>query len=199
MLNDALRREVLAMREEDFRVRSELMALGELGGSYVTRMEEVHVRNAARLRELIAEHGWPAEDIAGQDGAEAAWLIAQHAVGDPDLQHKALSLTQTAAAEGRLPAWHAAYLEDRIAMHENRPQRYGTQWLDDPIDGLIRPWTLAEPDQVDEFRAEIGLKPLHAIPPPGPPLPTEERRRIEDIHQWWEAWFAAKGWKRQIP
>jgi hypothetical protein len=34
-------------------------------------MEAVHRRNAARLRELIALHGWPAEDIAGKDGAEA--------------------------------------------------------------------------------------------------------------------------------
>ena len=29
----------------------------------------------------------------------------------------------------------AAYLEDRIAMYERRPQRFGTQWLDDTRDG----------------------------------------------------------------
>ena len=71
------------MREEDLRVRNQLMEAGELGGPYVPRMEAVHVRNAARLRELIAVHGWPAEDIAGEDGAKAAWFIVQHSVGEP--------------------------------------------------------------------------------------------------------------------
>jgi hypothetical protein len=50
MLNDALREELIAMRAEDLRVRQELFASGELGGSYVPRMQAVHVRNAERLK-----------------------------------------------------------------------------------------------------------------------------------------------------
>ena len=92
MLKDALRRELLALREEDLRVRQELLEADELGGAYVPRMEAVHIKNAARLRELIGQHGWPAEDIAGRDGAEAAWLIAQHAIGEPEFQHQILDL-----------------------------------------------------------------------------------------------------------
>jgi hypothetical protein len=86
VVNEQLRRELLAMREEDLRVRQELLDAGQLGGPYVPRMEEVHVRNAARLRELIGQHGWPAENIAGKDGAEAAWFITQHAIGEPQFQ-----------------------------------------------------------------------------------------------------------------
>jgi hypothetical protein len=89
-------------------------------------MEAVHVKNAARLRELIERHGWPAEDIAGKDGAEAAWPNAQHAIAKPDFQRQALRLMQACAANGRVRAWHAAYPEDRIAMCEGRPQRFGT-------------------------------------------------------------------------
>jgi hypothetical protein len=77
MINQQLRQELLAMRAEDLRVREELVASGELGGAYVPRMEDVHCRNAARLRELIELHGWQAEDIAGKDGGEAAWLIVR--------------------------------------------------------------------------------------------------------------------------
>ena len=84
MVNEQLRQDLLAMRAEDGNVRQELVDSGELGGPSVPRMEEVHRKNAARLRELIALYGWPAEDIAGQDGAEAAWLIAQHAIGEPN-------------------------------------------------------------------------------------------------------------------
>jgi hypothetical protein len=196
MLNDALRRELLAMREEDLRVRQELLDANELGGAYVPRMEAVHIKNAARLRELIAHHGWPAEDIAGKDGAEAAWLIAQHAVGEPEFQHQVLSLLNACAKEKRIPAWHAAYLEDRIAMQEGRPQRFGSQWMDDPRDGRIRPWTLADPGHVNELRASVGLGPLPPIPEPGPDLPEELQKAIKENARWWQEWQARKGWRR---
>ena len=195
MIDQRLRQELVAMRAEDLRVREELVASGELGGAYVPRMEEVHMRNAARLRELIELHGWPTEDVAGKDGAEAAWFITQHAIGDPEFQRRALKLIQARIAEGRVPAWHAAYLEDRIAMYECRPQRYGTQWMDDPRDGRIRPWTLADPERVDELRAQVGLEPLHPIPEPGPELPQENREEIQQNYRWWEQWLVSKGWR----
>ena len=157
MLNEALRQELLAMRDEDLRVREELIAANELGGAYVPKMEAVHKRNASRLRDLIALHGWPSEDIAAKDGSEAAWLIAQHAIGEPELQRHVLQTLHASIAKGHVPAWQAAYLEDRIAMYEGRPQRYGTQWLDDPRDGRTRPWTLADPTNVNTLRAEVGL------------------------------------------
>jgi hypothetical protein len=193
MVNLALRQELVAMKEEDLRVRKELADAGELGGPYVPRMETVHVRNAARLRELIAEHGWPTEEIAGKDGAEAAWFITQHAIGEPDFQRSVLKLLQAAA--GKVPAWHAAYLEDRIAMQEGRPQRFGSQWMDDPRDGLIRPWKLAEPENVNSLRASVGLDPLRPIPEPGPELSDEEQRRAKENQRWWEEWLSSKGWR----
>ncbi|HXN97542.1 MAG TPA: DUF6624 domain-containing protein [Candidatus Acidoferrales bacterium] len=197
MVRDDLRQELVAMRDEDMRVREELMASGELGGPYVPRMEEVHKRNASRLRELIALHGWPAEDIAGKDGCEAAWFVAQHAVGEPKFQRDALKSLQACVAEGRVPAWHAAYLEDRIALHEGRPQRYGTQWVDDPRDGRVRPWTLADPENIDAIRAGVGLDALRPIPELGPELPAKERAEIEENLRWWLEWQASKGWRSE--
>jgi hypothetical protein len=196
MPNEPLRLELLVMRAEDQRVRQELLDANELGGHYVPRMEAVHVKNAARLRELIAQHGWPAEDLVGKDGAEAAWLIAQHAIGEPEFQRDVLRLLQSCAAENRVPKWHAAYLEDRIALYEHRPQRFGTQWLDDHRDGRIRPWTLADPTHVNELRASVGLDPLHPIPEPGPDLPSSQRADLDENHRWWQEWLASKGWPR---
>jgi hypothetical protein len=195
VVNEQLRKELLSMRDEDRRVRQELLNSGQLGGPYVSRMEEVHRKNAARLRELIKQNGWPAEDVAGKDGAEAAWYIAQHAIGEPQFQRQALKLLLDCAAEGRTARWHAAYLEDRVAMHEGRPQRFGTQWIDDSRDGRYRPWKLAEPFRVNELRAEVGLEPLQPIPEPGPELPAEKQREIEHGHRWWEDWLASKGWR----
>lgn len=184
------------MRAEDMRVRKELLESGRLGQEYVPQMEAVHVRNAARLRELIAVHGWPDEALAGKDGAEAAWFIVQHAIGEPEFQREVLRLLRECGSARSVPLWHAAYLEDRIAMHESRPQRYGTQWMDDPRDGRIRPWTLAEPDRVNELRAAVGLGPLHPIPERGPDLPAGEQRKIAEIQQWWDQWLKNKGWRR---
>lgn len=194
-LSQALRSELLAMREEDFRVRQELIDSGELGGEYAPRMERVHIKNAARLRELIEVHGWPAEDMAGQDGAEAAWLIVQHSVGEPHFQRHVLELLRACIAQGRVPAWHAAYLEDRIAMQEGRAQCYGSQWMDDTRDGRTRPWTLAEPDRVNELRASVGLGTLRPIPEPGPELPVKQQELQRQIYRWWEQFFVSKGWR----
>jgi hypothetical protein len=192
---ESLRVELLSMREEDLCVRQELLDSGELGGAYVPRMEAVHVKNAARLRTLIAVYGWPGEDIAGKDGAEAAWLVAQHAVGEPEFQRHVLTLLQASSALGRTPAWHAAYLEDRIAMHEGRAQRFGSQWVDDPRDGRTRPWKLADPEQVNELRASVGLGPLPLNPGQGPEIGEGERRQVEENQRWWEEWLKSKGWR----
>ena len=184
------------MDAEDVRVRQELLESGELGGSYVPRMEAVHIRNAARLRELIAAHGWPDDAIAGTDGAKAAWLIVQHAISEREFQRNMLGLMRACAEAKRIASWQPAYLEDRIAMYEDRPQRYGTQWIDDPVDGRLRPWSLAEPHRVNELRATVGLGPLPPIPEPGPELPLEEQRKIVENQQGWEYWLTNKGWRQ---
>lgn len=194
LLDEDLRLELVAMRDEDVRVRSELAAANELGGAYVPRMEAVHIKNAARLRELVERHGWPAEDVAGEDGAEAAWLIVQHAIGEPEFQRWALSRMQECISASRIPAWHAAYLEDRIAMYEGRPQRFGTQWIDDPRDGRARPWALADAPRVNELRASVGLPDLHPIPEPGPDLPEDRQRAAHENIRWWREWLQSKGW-----
>jgi len=195
MLDHSLRRELLSLRDDDLTLREELLAADELRGPYHPRMEATHIKNAARLRELIAEHGWPAEDLAGPDGAEAAWLIAQHSIGLPQFMRTALRLIQACIKQGRVPAWHAAFLEDRIALYEGRPQRFGTQSIDDPRDGCSRPWTIADADHVNDLRASIGLRPLPPTPPPGPDLPRETRRQNESLQKWWLAWLASRGWR----
>ena len=159
-------------------------------------MQAIHIKNAARLRQIIAEHGWPGGDLCGPDGAEAAWLIVQHSIGEPEFMRTALRLIEDGVEQGRVPAWHAAYLEDRIALYEGRAQRFGTQTIDDPRDGLSRPWTIADPDSVNGLRASVGLKPLPVIPPPGRDLPPKIRHQHESNQKWWLDWLASRGWRR---
>src|SRR6478735_4075008 len=62
-----------------------------------------------------------------------------------------------------------------------RPQHYGTQWLEDPIDGRIRPWKLAGPERVNELRAEAGLEPMHPFLSVARNCPPSSSRRSTKI------------------
>ena len=137
--NEPLRRDLLEMGRLDRVTRAELAASGDLfDAGYEPRMARVHERNAQRLRRVIEAVGWPGTDLVGPDGAEAAWTILQHAIGEPDLLRRALPLLEAAAREGRADPAHAAMLEDRIRFFEGRPQRYGTQ-LDWDAEGNLSP------------------------------------------------------------
>ena len=61
MVGEHLREELTAMREEDLRVSEELVVSGELSGTYVPRMEEVHKRTdlpQGRRQEMEQDYYW---------------------------------------------------------------------------------------------------------------------------------------------
>jgi hypothetical protein len=109
-VNEELRRELLFMRAEDLRVREELIKGTSRYDGYNPRMEEVHRRNATRLKQIIAEYGWPGRSLVSEDGAIAAWFIALHAIGDPPFQRKALELQRGALARGDVSPTGPAFL-----------------------------------------------------------------------------------------
>jgi hypothetical protein len=190
-----LREELIALAEEDQRVRDRLAAEGALSEGYNTIMEAVHQHNAARLRIIIDEHGWPGEMRFGKDGAEAAWRIAQHAIGEPAFQRRCLDLLYDAVERGEAPAWQAAFLEDRVRMFEGRGQLYGTQF-DIGLDGLPVPFPIEKPAEVDARRASVGLEPLAdqlAKAQPVAPIDPEVRARRERAYQ---QWLRDVGWRR---
>lgn len=197
-MDERLRAELVALAEEDREVRSRLAADGSLFGGYHPEMEAVHARNAARLREILDEHGaWPGPRVAGEDGAEAAWLIVQHAITDPPLQRRCLGLLE--AAEDVDPV-RIAMLDDRIRSFEGRPQRYGTQF-DWDADGQLNPFPIDDEAEVDRRRSQLGLPPLSQAvaamraslghePPPADPA-----RRVAER----EAWARRNGWRNPGP
>lgn len=150
--------ELLDLFADDQRVRAELAADGSLFKGYNARMREVHERNAARLEEILRSHGWPGIHLAGREGAEAAWRIAQHAIAMPQFQRRCLKLLQSAVARGDADAQHAAYLDDRIAYNERRPQKYGTQFDWNEI-GDMAPWQVDDAKAVERRRQALGMAP----------------------------------------
>jgi hypothetical protein len=158
-MNERIREELLAMQSEDLRVREELLRANALdfGTGYNPTMESIHRKNAEKLRAILRELGrWPRRSTVGDDGAEAAWLVLQHAIGEPELERSCLPLLQEAAACDEIPLWQVAYLQDRIAFFEGRPQLYGTQLFRDD-EGFLAVYTLEFPDQVEVLRAAVDL------------------------------------------
>jgi len=126
--------------------------------SLYERLSEVDHDNTAWMKELVTHHGWPTIARVGEQGASDAWLLVQHADQDVDFQEQCLGLLREAAAHGQASKTNLAYLEDRVAMHRGRPQRYGTQFVQK--DGKYVPHTLEDPARVDEWRASVGLDSL---------------------------------------
>jgi hypothetical protein len=186
------------MAQEDLIVRAELAADGSLYQGYHPRMREVHDRHARRLAQIVDSQGWPGEPQVGPEAAEAAWLIAQHAIAQPAFQREALSALSSAARRGEVPAWHAALLDDRIRTFEGLPQRYGTQF-DWDASGQLSPLPIEDLPRVDELRQAVGLRPLAqeiaaqreaaARDTEGPPPDWKTRQRER------EAWLREVGWR----
>jgi len=195
-MTEPLRQKLLAMAEEDRRVRAELAAAGSLSQGYHRRMEEVHRRNAARLREIIAAHGWPGRRLVSEDGAEAAWLVAQHSIGEPAFFREAYQLVEQAVAQNDAPAWQAAYMLDRIRMFEGKPQVYGSQF-DWDENGVMGPLPIEDPERVNERRATVGLPSIEEITRRhrenmrGEKPPVDWKTRQKEM----DAWARRVGWR----
>lgn len=159
MTNDEWRAKLIAAARRDREVRADLVKRGELFAGYNPEMEAVHLENADLLEQAITEIGWPGRAKVGDDGAGAAFMIAQHAISRPALQRRALELVLEAIPEGQANPLDAAYLSDRIASFEGRPQLFGTQF-DWDANGQLSPLPIAEPEKIDERRADLGLPPM---------------------------------------
>lgn len=156
-MNKALHDELLLMQHEDQRVLRELIDSGELGTvEYHPRIKDVHERNNARIKHIVEQHGWPGISLAGKDGAEAAWLIVQHAVLDAVFMGFCLELLGEAVRNGEAEGAHLAYLQDRVLTLSGRPQIYGTQH-DVDENGTAFPLPIENPIEVDNLRREMGL------------------------------------------
>lgn len=126
-------------------------------GVVTANLAAVDCSNTMWLREQVSVHGWFDISRYGAEADEAAWLIVQHADRTPIFQAEMLPLLEERAAAGESNQRQVAYLWDRVAVKEGRPQRYGTQMECEgrnivPIGGL------EDPARIEERRAALGMQ-----------------------------------------
>jgi hypothetical protein len=158
-VREDLRAELLSRGARDQELRTRLIEHG-LGGppeaaAITQELDELDHANTEWLRDVIEHRGWPLSSEVGVDGANAAWLLAQHADQDPALQRRCLDLMAEAVAGGQASKSDYAYLTERVLLAEGRPQRYGTQFTQ--RDSGWEPHELEDPGRVDDRRADMGL------------------------------------------
>jgi hypothetical protein len=116
---------------------------------------ETDAAHLARLREIIAEHGWPGDDRTGADASPVVFLLHS--------PHKMDEMRDELLAEvhaGRLPAREFAMAMDKARKVRGELQLYGTGDEFDPATGTVRPPRVASIEATNAARAEIGLGPL---------------------------------------
>ena len=124
------------------------------------RLDATIRENTEWLRGVIREQGWPRRSQVGEEGADAAWLLAQHADHDPAFQRECLNLLEMAVAEGEAGKRNLAHLTDRVSVAERGTQVYGTQLTGGK--GGLSPPPIEDPEGVNQRRSEMGLGSLGA-------------------------------------
>ncbi|WP_300530786.1 DUF6624 domain-containing protein [Maricaulis sp.] len=127
------------------------------------------IENQARLKEIVALHGWPSPPEFSGEAQNAAWYIAQHGQyfdeeqgmtqWDADFAGSILPLIREAVEREELTPWHYAAMYDRRERAEGRPQRYATQIM--CSEGRADFGEVVDETRIDEFRAEIGMDALN--------------------------------------
>jgi len=132
-------------------------AMRKMTGADASWDGEVDVRNTARMKEIVADIGWPTTSKVGPEGASNAWLLVQHADHDVDFQEYCLGLMKE-ASPADVDKTDIAYLEDRVRVNRGRGQLYGTQFRQENNKHVPRP--IEDEENVDARRAALGMGPL---------------------------------------
>ncbi len=116
------------------------------------------IDNTAWLKVQLPESGWFRISVYGPSADKNAWLLVQHADHDVAFQKQVLSLLEPLVPLKETSPGNYAYLYDRVAVAEKRPQRYGTQGRC-VGDKKWKAFEAEDPDQLDARRASVGLMP----------------------------------------
>jgi len=196
---ESISTKIIELKDDDLNLRNELIQSGELRDGYHRELEDLHNRNAEILDNIMDEISYPSIDKVGEEAHEATWLIIQHSIGQPDFMKKCAKLLEKAVFENEANPKHLAYFTDRIAVHEGKPQLYGSQFDWNEM-GELSPQFFDDLIKVNRRRLAIGLNTLEDQTEiirqiandenQKPPLDFEKRKN--QINEWRKS----VGWKK---
>ena len=81
--------------------------------------------NLIKVEIILDNNGWLGEEIVGEKGSAALFLVIQHS--NLALQEKYLPMLRDAVKQGKASGSRLALLEDRVALRQGKKQIYGSQ------------------------------------------------------------------------
>ena len=135
--------------------------------------------NLTKVEKILDEHGWLGQRLVGGRANSALFLVIQHA--ELETQEKYLPMLREAVKKGDAFPADLALLEDRVALRQGKKQIYGSQIGRDQKTGEYYVSPIADPDNVDKRRAEVGLGP------------------IQDYISNWDLTWDAEAYKKKLP
>ena len=159
MDNKRIAEKIIELKNADLTLRDKLVQSGQLSEGYNEQMKELHNENAKILNDIIEAFGYPTIDKVGKEANEAAWLVIQHSIGQPQFMKKCAKLLEIAVNESKADSKSLAYLTDRIAVFEGKPQLNGTQF-DWDENGVLSPNNFDDLQKVNQRRKSAGLNSL---------------------------------------
>jgi hypothetical protein len=155
--NPALAAELIAMRDADQEVLRRWVKDRD-NPEINKESDALMAKHVKRLREIIAEHGWPGTTMAGVKGGGAAWTIVQH--GGEAFLAEMLPVMEAAMKKGELEEGLYGTSLDRALVNQGKKQVYGTQFHVDNATGVCEPKPIEDAEHVDERRIRAGMGPL---------------------------------------
>lgn len=126
-------------------------------GELISHADRQHIE---RLKAIIDKDGWPTISATSERTSLYAVRIVNHGAFDHAFQVRVLALMEPLVASRGVRPEDYARLYDRVAVHENRPQRYGAQGTTCRDHKLVTPADVEAPEGLDERRAGVGLEPM---------------------------------------
>lgn len=158
-------KELISRRKDDQKYRNKYVRLIEKGKqgtkkhrSVTKKLLAIDRENTERMREIVAEIGWPTYDKVGRRASHTAWLLVQHADRRPLFQAECLPLLQAAMEAEQISPSNYAYLYDRVQIARGDKQLYATQSATNPVTDEKSFATIADEAGVQERRAKMDIE-----------------------------------------
>jgi hypothetical protein len=159
MIYKEISESIIALKNADLEHRDQLIKRRELGEGYNKEMESLHIHNAVVLNDIIDAIGYPTIYKVGREASAAAWLVIQHSISKPNFMKKCVKLIENETDDTNVNPLNLAYLTDRIAVLEGKPQLYGTQF-DWDENNTMSPQFYDDLSKVNKRRNSLGLNTL---------------------------------------
>ena len=153
--NTALRDELLKMLDVDQQARQKCTGTAdEQAKCFAEILEKIDKPHTARLNEIFNQNGFPTERQVGKDGLQAFMILLQH-TSDESLRQKCLKPITKAFKRKEIPPQDYANFVDRLLVHQNKPQIYGSNF--DMKDGKLVMSAVKDRTNLDKRRRKLGL------------------------------------------